>query len=120
LPDSSSSPRRSRGAPRGNHNALKHGLYSKQFQGIDLKGLGTSGASDLADDIATLRVYIRRMVHLSQHAASVTEAINALRVLCLAYVSLARLSKTQHLLSSGGTPSMDTLDAAHPDRGILP
>jgi hypothetical protein len=112
LTDSLSSPRRYRGAQPGNNNALKHGFYSKQLKGVDLQGLGDSGHTGLSDDIAMLRVYIRRVVDLSQNSQSVTETINALRALCLAYMSLARLAKTQHFLSAGENPIEAALSEA--------
>jgi hypothetical protein len=52
---------RKRGAPRGNTNALKHGYYSRRFQRIELKDMQDGLLDHLNDEIALLRVTMRRV-----------------------------------------------------------
>ena len=51
---------RSKGGQPGNTNALKHGFYSDHFSDLELTDLETSLSSGLGDEIALLRVMIRR------------------------------------------------------------
>ena len=55
-------PKRSRGAQPGNTNALKHGFYSERFSQLELTDLETALGEGLGDEIALLRVLIRRFV----------------------------------------------------------
>ena len=49
------------GDSQGNWNALKHGYYSKRFNPLELKDLDTVLTDGLQDEIALLRVIIRRV-----------------------------------------------------------
>jgi hypothetical protein len=91
-----------RGAPPGNLNALKHGFYARQFKKADLAGLEECDFDGLKDEIAILRVYIRRLIQQSSDTTDLYETAGILRILCLAASSLTRLIKTQHFLVSGG------------------
>lgn len=91
-------PKRRRGAPRGNKNALKHGFYSRQFNKADLVDLEAADILGLEDEITMIRVYIRRVIQLGNDVNDLPQAISLLRVLCLASASLMRLLKTQQLL----------------------
>jgi len=93
-------PKRRRGAPHGNKNALKHGFYSRQFKKADLVDLESADFIGLKDEITMLRVYIRRVIDLGNDVNDLTQAISLLRVLCLASASLMRLLKTQYLLGA--------------------
>ena len=104
--------RRRRGAPRGNQNALKHGFYSQQFKPADLKDLEKCQNIDLSDEIAMLRVQLRRVIEASGQAQNLTEAAFTLRVLCLATLSINRLVRTQFTLGSQGNEVMDALAQA--------
>jgi hypothetical protein len=105
---SSSTPPRKRGAPRGNTNALKHGFYARRLKKQDLAGLENCPSDGLQDEIAMLRVFIRRVIELGRDTDNLSEAVDLLRVLCLASTSLNRLIKTQHLLA----PAEDEFTAA--------
>jgi len=94
-------PRRPRGAPAGNLNALKHGFYSRQFRKADLGDLDDIQFTGLLDEIKLLRVFIRRVVEMGYGAADLPTLVSLLRVVCLASATLNRLIKTQHLLASG-------------------
>ena len=52
--------RRKRGGQAGNTNALKHGFYTKNFSLAERRGLEATKEIVLADEIALLRVLIRR------------------------------------------------------------
>jgi hypothetical protein len=98
---SSPQPRRGPGAPPGNLNALKHGFYSRQYDRLDLADLEAYNFAGLADEIALMRVFIRRVVDLGRDVDDLSQAVSLLRVLCLASASLSRLLKTQKLLTLG-------------------
>ncbi|MDR3577206.1 MAG: hypothetical protein P4L50_25375 [Anaerolineaceae bacterium] len=104
--------RRRRGAPNGNRNALKHGFYSRQFKPADLKDLARCQYTDLSDEIAVLRVQLRRVIELSSQAQTLTEAAFTLRALCLATLSINRLVRTQFTLGNQGSEVADALAQA--------
>jgi hypothetical protein len=52
------------GAPRGNTNALKHGLYAKRFTPLEVHGLSKMDFDDLRHEIAALRVVADRILEL--------------------------------------------------------
>jgi hypothetical protein len=95
---SSTSPSRRRGAPRGNKNAYKHGFYSRQFPPADLAGASPTSPSGLQDEIAMLRLFMRRLIRLGAASDDLELTVDMLRVLCLAASSLNRLVRTQHLI----------------------
>jgi hypothetical protein len=107
-----SSPRKPRGAPPGNLNAIKHGFYSKQFRKNDLADLELTDFTGLLDEIKLLRVYIRRVVELGRDTNDLAEALTILRVLCLASASLNRLLKTQRLLVEPADETSDMIQQA--------
>jgi hypothetical protein len=92
-------PRR-RGAPPGNQNALKHGFYSARFNKSELKDYNSADFTGLAQEIALLRLYIRRVVDLGVTSNGLSLSIDLLRALSLAVTSLTRLLKAQSLLSN--------------------
>ena len=107
------SPSPRRGAPPGNLNALKHGFYARQFKKAELTGLEQCDFDGLNDEIAILRVYIRRLIQQGSDTTDLYETAGILRILCLATASLTRLIKTQHFLVSGGEdPLMSDLRRA--------
>jgi len=64
-------------APKGNHNALKHGFYSRAFRQVDLNDL-ESIEEGLKSEIAMMRVATRRVFEVfnayHQSAAAGAEA----------------------------------------------
>jgi hypothetical protein len=98
LPSLPPTPKR-RGAPSGNTNALKHGFYAHHFKKKDLDDLEKSSLGSVADEIALLRVFTRRVVELGMNVDDLPQAVDLLRVLCLASSSLNRLLRTQKLLA---------------------
>ena len=93
----SHSPKRRRGAPYGNCNALKHGFYAARFHSTDLANLQNIEFAGLKEEIAMMRILIRRIVEMSKKAND-DDSISLLRVLGLACVSLSRMVTTQQLL----------------------
>jgi hypothetical protein len=95
-------PSRRRGAPTGNKNAVKHGFYSTKFKKSERTALDESEFSGLSQEIALLRLYIRRVVARSVHIDDFYEDLEVLRVLSVAFSSLSRLVRAHALLASSG------------------
>lgn len=93
----SSSPRHP-GAPKGNTNALKHGLYSPRFQEAELKDLKALSEPDLTEEIAMLRLVIRRLISRLDEVETLDQLMRYTTTLSLATTQLSRLIKTQRLL----------------------
>ena len=118
---------RHRGAPRGNANALKHGYYTTRFKRADEKAYQSFDFAGLTEEIALLRLYIRRVVELGAATDELHESINLLRALSLALASLNRLVKTQVLLAGSDDEisiairqALDELTGALPPPGTRP
>ena len=105
-------PLRPRGAPTGNRNALKHGFYARQYRKADLRDIESCQFTGLNDEIALLRVYIRRVMELSPTVDQLPDAIQTLHTLCLATTCLNRLLKTQVYLSIHDPSAGDDLQKA--------
>ena len=94
----------SRGAPKGNTNALKHGFYSRQFRKTetdDLAALTEADLSELASEIALLRVTISRTLTQAgraEHTDDPPDWISYLSAMGLAATRIATLLKTQKIL----------------------
>jgi hypothetical protein len=94
------------GAPKGNHNALKHGFYSTRFSasGQPPSRALASGPSDepntldLSDEITLLRLSIARVVNLTPPEETLDSARETLRLLCLASTAISRLVRAQYLI----------------------
>jgi hypothetical protein len=107
--------RRKRGGQPGNTNALKHGFYTKNFSLAERRELESVKGIVLGDEIALLRVLIRRFADqiLSIQDVSLNESAQHLAVVSEAMLRLASLLRTNHLL--GGSESdtfMETLNLA--------
>lgn len=56
------------GAPRGNQNALKHGFYRSALTPQEVADLLTHAQNEsIADELALVRVMLRRLMHYLQH-----------------------------------------------------
>ncbi len=89
-------PRRKRGAPPGNTNALKHGYYSPRFRPPSSTDFQRT---NLPEQIDLLRAYIRRVKERSAQADDIHAQLSLLRVLALATSRLSRLLRIQRRLS---------------------
>jgi hypothetical protein len=104
-PPSSSIPElrgRHRGGQPGNFNALKHGFYSRIFQDREAIELEAMLDSDLKDEIAMLRVVIRRVLQYSEEPESLEDAVRVLSAISTASARLASLLRVQKMLGGAG------------------
>ena len=83
--------------------AAKHGFYTKNFSLAERRGLEAAQGIVLADEIALLRVLIRRISEqiLSSQGVPLNESTAHLAVISEAMLRLASLLRTNHML--GGT-----------------
>jgi hypothetical protein len=74
--------RRKRGGQPGNTSAVKHGFYTKNFSPAERRELESVGGIVLGDEIALLRVLIRRFADqiLSSRGVSLNESAQAERL----------------------------------------
>jgi len=105
---------RKRGAQPSNLNALKHGFYSRQFKPDERDDLETMLADGLTDEIAMLRVIIRRVMELAD-GVEMTQAINLLGALGMASTRLAGLLRTQRLLTGDSNTTAQAISDALAD-----
>jgi hypothetical protein len=87
------------GAQPGNTNAVKHGLYSPRFTQIESGDPQKVVYTGVNDEIEMLRKSIRRIVEMSEAIHSLPEALDYLRILALASMSLSRLVRAQKLIA---------------------
>jgi uncharacterized protein YjcR len=105
---------RKRGAPNGNWNAFKHGFYSKRFKPLEIQDLDTALGDGLEDEIALLRVIIRRVFEYADDDDKQTldQWSRTLNTLGAASTRLAALIRTQQVVSGGGSSVLDLLSEA--------
>lgn len=103
-------------APKNNLNALKHGFYSKQFRAQELKDLNllldAGSQVDLIDEIAMLRVTIRRTMEMANGIDDINTAIRWLGVLGASASRIAVLLRTQKILGPGRGGELDAISMA--------
>jgi hypothetical protein len=108
MSDENEKPVRRRGAPNGNSNALRHGFYSRQFKQVIQRDLDGHEFEGLTDEITMLRVAIRQIFEDIGKAKDPHERMEGFRAVSLGCFSLARLIRTQQII----TPAGDDLYAA--------
>jgi len=96
--NSHESPPNRPGAPRGNTNALKHGFYSPRFRDNELEDLKALIEPGLTDEIAMLRIIIRRTVDRVDEIENLDQQLRFISTLSHASAQLSRLLRTQRLL----------------------
>jgi hypothetical protein len=103
-----------RGGQPGNNNALSHGFYSRKFRTIELSDLNASLKDNLTDEIALLRVAIRRCFDYisDQDEISLAEWSDCLSALSSATLNLSTLIKTQKILTGKDTDVIGVLTSA--------
>jgi hypothetical protein len=103
--------RRKQGGQPGNTNALKHGFYTQNFSPAERKGLAAVKGAVLEEEIALLRVLIKRFADqiLSSQDVGLDGSSRHLAVISEAMQRLAGLLRTHHML--GGSDN-DTLAEA--------
>jgi hypothetical protein len=100
--DSTKTPRQ-RGAQPGNLNALKHGFYSRYFKTAEIEAVQCLPEGDLRQEIAALRVIIRRILQLSAGIDDVNTGLRLLSTLSAAAAQLSGLVKMQSLIQQNGS-----------------
>jgi hypothetical protein len=84
---------RKRGAPVGNKNALKHGFYSKIFDGADKRDFEkAAGIEGIDEEIALMRLEIKRAITGGDDTN--------LKILIRATNALEKLIRTRYLVSA--------------------
>lgn len=103
--------RKKRGGQPGNTNALKHGFYTNNFSLAERQGLEAIKEIVLADEIALLRVLIRRFSAqvLASQGVSLNESAQHLAVISEAMLRLASLLRTNHMLGGSETSDLSQL-----------
>ena len=107
------------GAQPGNVNAWKHGFYSRRFKALEIRDLEAVLHNNLDDEIALLRVMIRRVFEFAdKEAETLDDWESVLTTLGAASTRLAGLIRVQHL-STGKSQNIEDLlaeaigEAAH-------
>lgn len=101
-----------RGAPKGNKNAYKHGFYGHTFSLIEASDLESALHEGLQDEIAMLRVSLRRLFSLSKEATDLEDASKILTSLSLACAQLANLLRTHKILVGESKTADDAISTA--------
>jgi hypothetical protein len=101
------------GAQPGNTNALKHGFYSRRFNPLEINDLDVALREGVEDEIALLRVTIRRVFDLATQEGDDPETwCKALSTLGLASSRLAGLVRTQKLIKGDSSSVASALSQA--------
>ncbi|MDO9546623.1 MAG: hypothetical protein Q7J07_07735 [Pelolinea sp.] len=111
--------RKSGGQP-GNLNSFKHGFYSRRFRGLEIADLGTVLTDSLDDEIALVRVVVRRVFELAdQEAETLDDWQSALSTLGAASTRLAGLLRTQQMMTGSKGGADIVLQALSESIGIV-
>ena len=102
----------SRGAPKGNLNALKHGFYSRLFHTTEADDLSLDPTISLEHEITLLRVMIRRTMQLADGIDDLREATRVLDALGAAAGRLSNLLRAQKSLNQGQSELADEISIA--------
>jgi hypothetical protein len=102
----------SRGAPKGNLNALKHGFYSRLFHNVEIGDLTVEPSTNLEHEITLLRVMIRRTMLLADGIDDLREATRVLDALGAAAGRLSNLLRTQKSLNDDRSQLADEISIA--------
>jgi len=86
-----------RGAPIGNHNAVKHGFYSRLYTQAEVTDLSDMEILELDNEIELVRTLMRRVLASARDNTSHVENIETLRAICLGNFTLTRLIRTHFL-----------------------
>ena len=100
---STSETTRLRGGQPGNLNALKHGFYSRYFKANEIEAIEGLEQDDLREEIAALRVIIRRILELSGDINDVNTGLRLLSTLSAAAAQLSGMVKVQAVIQQTGT-----------------
>jgi hypothetical protein len=101
-----------RGAPKGNLNALKNGFYSRLFRQSECGDLSVDQSASLEHEITLLRVMIRRTMELADGIDDLREATRVLDALGAAAGRLASLLRIQKNLNERRSSVADEISIA--------
>ncbi len=104
---------KTRGAPRGNRNALKHGFYSAAFKDRERRLLSQPSAVDLSTEIELLRVvnyrFLQGLLACSDQLDAKTR-LAAIRAVNLSVLSIKRLLNARSLIALTSSDDSFALD----------
>ena len=116
----SPTPRRPRGAPYGNTNAVKHGFYAHSFTGQEKHLLAAGIKGELKDEEELLRTFINRTIQAMNDSplpSEETEAmVIALRAISLAVGRIESIHRSRRIIFDQAT----TFDKAMEELKYLP
>jgi len=93
-------------------NAYKHGFYADKFMNREIDDLDEFVLEGLKEEIAVMRVFMRRVIDLAKGEKDLDKAIGNLGALGLASTRLAGMLKTQKLLGGDGDRIAEALSNA--------
>jgi ABC-type transporter Mla subunit MlaD len=100
------------GAPKGNKNAYKHGFYCRDFTQIEAGDLESALREGLQDEIAMLRISLRRLFQLSKESKDLETSAKILSSLSHASSQLANLLRTHKMLTGQSSATEDAITTA--------
>ena len=107
----SSTPRRRRGAPPGNHNALKHGFYSHSFTSSEKKRLSTDMMGEFRDEIMLIEILIDRAWDQAQNTdIAGQDWLEVLRTITHAIGRKESLARTRRLIYQQAFTPQDVIN----------
>jgi hypothetical protein len=102
--------------PKRQSDPPKHGFYARQFRSGELKDLDllqeAGSQPNLIDEIAMLRVSMRRTMELAQEVEDIDTAVKWLNALGASAVRIAALLRTQKLLGSAQSDELNVITQA--------
>jgi hypothetical protein len=110
---------RKRGAPLGNTNALKHGLYVHHKHIRNTNPHEKAALYDLTDHIRSLKAYLLHLYELAARSTDLEAVKGTLRSLSLGCIALTRLIAVHETNSSLPLPD-DLLDINYYDEDYHP
>jgi hypothetical protein len=112
MPTNTPTSHRHPGAQLGNMNALKHGFYTRRINKRDLSGVEDTNIKGLAEEIALIRIFTRRLVETCDPSADIYELTGILRTICLATAAITRIIKAQAFLVNDPNDFYQDVDEA--------
>jgi hypothetical protein len=103
---------KTRGAPKGNLNALKNGFYSRLFHASETSDLDDDETTNLEHEITLLRVMMRRTMELADGIDDLNQATRVLDALGAAAGRLANLLRAQKSLTATHSQVADEISNA--------
>lgn len=100
------------GAQLGNTNALKHGFYTRRFKKQHLSGVENTNTKGLAEEIALIRIFTRRLVESCDSSADLYDLAGTLRAICLASSTITRIIKAQSIIANDPSDFYRDVDEA--------